>query len=160
MLWFAFKLVSLNHWIQHKGIDCIPMEVVICFQISIFEPLNTAFQRWRASPRRLWFAFKLVSLNHWIQQDFKKEHKVSVVICFQISIFEPLNTAVTIFYMCLQALWFAFKLVSLNHWIQPWDKDSVRLPVVICFQISIFEPLNTADLWIWFCKDCCDLLSN
>ena len=41
-----------------------------------------------------------------------------VVICFQISIFEPLETT---------------------------KKNKTRMPslVVICFQISIFEPLET-----------------
>ena len=32
--------------------------------------------------------------------------------------------------------------------------------VVICFQISIFEPLKTADLKIMFGVQGCDLLSN
>ena len=32
--------------------------------------------------------------------------------------------------------------------------------VVICFQISIFEPLKTTDLWDVFTKFGCDLLSN
>ena len=67
-----------------------------------------------------------------------------VVICFQISIFEPLNTAENAQENIEELLWFAFKLVSLNHWIQHYAKEGVREPVVICFQISIFEPLNTA----------------
>ena len=41
---------------------------MICFQISIFEPLNTA-------------------------EALVKQKNEEVVICFQISIFEPLNTA-------------------------------------------------------------------
>ena len=43
---------------------------------------------------------------------------VDVVICFQISIFEPLETT------------------------YPAEQDNGS-PVVICFQISIFEPLET-----------------
>ena len=58
-----------------------------------------------------------------------------VVICFQISIFEPLNTA---------------------H----YAKEDVEEPVVICFQISIFEPLNTAPLRTKSIRSGCDLLSN
>ncbi len=42
--------------------------VVICFQISIFEPLETSVR-------------------------LKKRNVISVVICFQISIFEPLETS-------------------------------------------------------------------
>ena len=46
------------------------LAVVICFQISIFEPLNTAHNYSEAAEAELWFAFKLVSLNHWIQLKF------------------------------------------------------------------------------------------
>ena len=69
------------------------LAVVICFQISIFEPLNTAHNYSEAAEAELWFAFKLVSLNHWIQRKSPVRAAVRVVICFQISIFEPLNTA-------------------------------------------------------------------
>ena len=69
---------------------------------------------------------------------------VKVVICFQISIFEPLNTASNLVFILIFALWFAFKLVSLNHWIQQQIHSYDIQGVVICFQISIFEPLNTA----------------
>ena len=41
--------------------------VVICFQISIFEPLETTLRSLRDKENLLWFAFKLVSLNHWKQ---------------------------------------------------------------------------------------------
>ena len=41
--------------------------VVICFQISIFEPLETTAIFGQMQPKTLWFAFKLVSLNHWKQ---------------------------------------------------------------------------------------------
>ena len=117
-MWFAFKLVSLNHWIQPNRNYYSANGVVICFQISIFEPLNTAVEYfWRLRPR-LWFAFKLVSLNHWIQRLWNGWDNRKVVICFQISIFEPLNTAVYLSSWWRRWLWFAFKLVSLNHWIQ------------------------------------------
>ena len=118
MLWFAFKLVSLSHWIQPVCLRCSPFAVVICFQISIFEPLNTASYSFIVYLLVLWFAFKLVSLSHWIQPSLSGAVSAAVVICFQISIFEPLNTArVGAGYFALM-LWFAFKLVSLSHWIQ------------------------------------------
>ena len=128
--------------------------VVICFQISIFEPLKTAFQRWRASAWRLWFAFKLVSLNHWKQQNVEYNRRIIVVICFQISIFEPLKTASSALPVSLYLLWFAFKLVSLNHWKQLHHSEQPEDEVVICFQISIFEPLKTA----WAFQDCWRIL--
>ena len=118
MLWFAFKLVSLNHWKQ------LPLQhiqftfVVICFQISIFEPLETAKNEEFSKSWMLWFAFKLVSLNHWKQPFVGVGRKDMVVICFQISIFEPLETAQKEHIWPYHQLWFAFKLVSLNHWKQ------------------------------------------
>ena len=118
-LWFAFKLVSLSHWIQRYNLPKIISLVVICFQISIFEPLNTAISVPTVRGSRLWFAFKLVSLSHWIQLPLLLYLDTFVVICFQISIFEPLNTARSTHVAYYIKLWFAFKLVSLSHWIQP-----------------------------------------
>ena len=60
----------------------------------------------------------------------------------------------------LKSLWFAFKLVSLNHWKQPLRSGKWCSLVVICFQISIFEPLKTAWRINSFRRACCDLLSN
>ena len=135
LLWFAFKLVSLNHWKQRNRMRKISRIVVICFQISIFEPLKTALTAKARTKLPLWFAFKLVSLNHWKQPKRRNKVRKFVVICFQISIFEPLKTAVWFFILLVFLLWFAFKLVSLNHWKQP-------LLVAILLQPS------------------CDLLSN
>ena len=159
-MWFAFKLVSLSHWIQLKSTISMTKTVVICFQISIFEPLNTASRGFAALEVLLWFAFKLVSLSHWIQQKRKFQHQPYVVICFQISIFEPLNTAAADAEYKRNLLWFAFKLVSLSHWIQRGRCWIRKKPVVICFQISIFEPLNTAMTYWFLIMSRCDLLSN
>ena len=142
-MWFAFKLVSLNHWEQFYHLLCATKYVVICFQISIFEPFGTIRACTVFETGRLWFAFKLVSLNHWEQLLNWWKRATTVVICFQISIFEPLGTITTRVQPPGTSLWFAFKLVSLNHWEQS-DKQGVRaIMVVICFQISIFEPLGT-----------------
>ena len=118
-LWFAFKLVSLNHWKQHFSRSSASVYVVICFQISIFEPLETTRQLRDIRILLLWFAFKLVSLNHWKQRYYYFSSASIVVICFQISIFEPLETTLLLLLIQLKKLWFAFKLVSLNHWKQP-----------------------------------------
>ena len=45
----------------------MPVYVVICLQISIFELLNTTSYNWLRIQLTLWFAYKLVSLNYWIQ---------------------------------------------------------------------------------------------
>ena len=185
-LWFAFKLVSLNHWKQLLHNINKSDHVVICFQISIFEPLETTNATISCIKSQLWFAFKLVSLNHWKQLNIRNNNTGCVVICFQISIFEPLETTVPFGYITGQLLWFAFKLVSLNHWKQLRCYMLGQAIVVICFQISIFEPLETTiasdnlvqeALWFAFKlvslnhwkqlsqifkadQACCDLLSN
>ena len=135
LLWFAFKLVSLNHWKQLFLTHIFESYVVICFQISIFEPLETAKRIKRIQGNWLWFAFKLVSLNHWKQLRSSLVLTRVVVICFQISIFEPLETAINSLSVRIYSLWFAFKLVSLNHWKQRLSRNKIRL-------------------------NCCDLLSN
>ena len=66
----------------------------------------------------MWFAYKLVSLNYWIQQTGNLDWRTAVVICLQISIFELLNTTAHQYAVLISALWFAYKLVSLNYWIQ------------------------------------------
>ena len=117
-LWFAFKLVSLNHWEQLINVNWYDSSVVICFQISIFEPLGTINVTKFLQTSTLWFAFKLVSLNHWEQYLLNRHTHLKVVICFQISIFEPLGTITFGLRKNESPLWFAFKLVSLNHWEQ------------------------------------------
>ena len=134
--------------------------VVICFQISIFEPLETTRIQVVPLGQVLWFAFKLVSLNHWKQLDDNRLINLHVVICFQISIFEPLETTELSCLCALCALWFAFKLVSLNHWKQQKKPGFWNGYVVICFQISIFEPLETTEEEIAAKASSCDLLSN
>ena len=134
-MWFAFKLVSLNHWKQCDYYISIGEGVVICFQISIFEPLETIIKFNVPNKIMLWFAFKLVSLNHWKQFLFPYTNEIVVVICFQISIFEPLETILAKLIGSAILLWFAFKLVSLNHWKQ--------------YEAGVIHQL-----------DCCDLLSN
>ena len=118
MLWFAFILVSLNHWKQYYFSYHYSTNVVICFHFSIFEPLETVKNTSVLSKRLLWFAFILVSLNHWKQCKIKNDMSILVVICFHFSIFEPLETVHQSDNHHLIQLWFAFILVSLNHWKQ------------------------------------------
>ena len=117
-MWFAYKLVSLNYWIQHSNKRMKSVHVVICLQISIFELLNTTNTFSWIMHFQLWFAYKLVSLNYWIQQTYRYQQMKAVVICLQISIFELLNTTTPGAWRKKQMLWFAYKLVSLNYWIQ------------------------------------------
>ena len=118
-MWFAFELVSLNHWKQLVWHLIYFDDVVICFRISIFEPLKTTLLDETSCWVQLWFAFELVSLNHWKQQLLNFLLLLLVVICFRISIFEPLKTTSKNRPREIKPLWFAFELVSLNHWKQP-----------------------------------------
>ena len=127
-LWFAFILVSLNHWKQQNEPIIFWYTVVICFHFSIFEPLETARKQVKWWVRLLWFAFILVSLNHWKQPYLNTENSNSVVICFHFSIFEPLETAENMKAEQFAPLWFAFILVSLNHWKQPRGFKSTASP--------------------------------
>ena len=120
--------------------------VVICFQISIFEPLETTngFRRvWRC---KLWFAFKLVSLNHWKQPVSGSRFEYPVVICFQISIFEPLETTFAKFNIVGVKVVICFQ-ISIFEPLETtlFVHKCVHAIVVICFQISIFEPLETTE---------------
>ena len=122
-LWFAYKLVSLNYWIQRNDGYSFTNFVVICLQISIFELLNTTRCGTIRTSASLWFAYKLVSLNYWIQLLVSYRSLMAVVICLQISIFELLNTTRLTDFQATDPLWFAYKLVSLNYWIQQQAKN-------------------------------------
>ena len=143
-LWFTFKFVSLNHWKQpsqnrwlwklccdllsnlylwtignnKNASDNAVLEVVIYFQICIFEPLETTLLSKASRLHLLWFTFKFVSLNHWKQRHIITGGRSCVVIYFQICIFEPLETTKIVIFQSLYMLWFTFKFVSLNHWKQ------------------------------------------
>ena len=135
--------------------------VVICFQISIFEPLETTIQDNVIYLRKLWFAFKLVSLNHWKQRWYYFVRSWWVVICFQISIFEPLETTEFLKYVLLTKLWFAFKLVSLNHWKQPFSKQYYTdKKLWFAFKLVSLNHWKQLDLLVHFLGTSCDLLSN
>ena len=159
-LWFAFRLVSLQYWKQHISSFVRTKSVVICFQISIFAVLETARHLTLNTARKLWFAFRLVSLQYWKQPLGWCYETVLVVICFQISIFAVLETAPKDAKTTAQGLWFAFRLVSLQYWKQRSESSLQKAIVVICFQISIFAVLETASTNPSSRTWRCDLLSD
>ena len=132
MLWFAFKLVSLQSHIHCGERTSRCLIVVICFQISIFAESHTLSNWLFTKGISLWFAFKLVSLQSHIHYDECHEYIHRVVICFQISIFAESHTLRKSPFNIARLLWFAFKLVSLQshiHWdiINYHDEDSCDL---------------------------------
>ena len=132
---------------------------MICFHFSIFEPLETTCSCALAYYFSLWFAFILVSLNHWKQHGMHFQTLENVVICFHFSIFEPLETTIASATILITSLWFAFILVSLNHWKQQHNFFHDFCFVVICFHFSIFEPLETTQIRTLDELVGCDLLS-
>ena len=150
-MWFAFKLVSLNHWKQLRVPIILPTPVVICFQISIFEPLETTHRCKRTTNVRLWFAFKLVSLNHWKQLPISSGANVLVVICFQISIFDTIgnNLLMQVRLPLLVVICFQISIFdTIGNNCEGYIPLSKR--VVICFQISIFDTIgNNAEDELW-----------
>ena len=157
-----------------------------CFQISIFAVANTTSGNLCRNSRRLWIAFKLVSLQLQTQLFSLLVSREFVVNCFQISIFAVANTTIGLLPCAGAELWIAFKLVSLQLQTQQVGEVVYQFSVVNCFQISIFAVANTTSgshsplsvlLWIAFklvslqlqtqpffvsikvCF-CCELLSN
>ena len=143
-LWFAFNLLSLTYWKQHKNI-----------------------RTWTTN--RLWFAFNLLSLTYWKQLSFSLVTLYKS--CDLLSIYYLWHTENnTIFFNIFHdLLWFAFNLLSLTYWKQPafstvsliWRCDLLSIyylwhtennkhnekyreyTVVICFQSIIFDILKT-----------------
>ena len=210
-LWFAFNLLSLNHWRHPFTRVCIGATVVICFQFTIFEPLETPHAPGWSRRMRLWFAFNLLSLNHWRHRNHFCHERLSrcdllsiyylwtigdtaialgkvfdsVVICFQFTIFEPLETpgdsTLPQVNSCdLLSIYYLWTIGDTAEVV-----EDAHAPVVICFQFTIFEPLETPTLYslslsqqLWFAFNllslnhwrhpfgrlfslhlCCDLLS-
>ena len=118
--------------------------VVICFQICIFDILNTAVLEWKnhttgcdlLSNLYLWH----IKYSSWPCRAMP----FRVVICFQICIFDILNTANVV----AEAAAVSCDLLSnLYLWHIKYSvlrRINQRCKVVICFQICIFDILNTA----------------
>ena len=92
-LWIALNYVSLKSWIQlltysllqfkscellwimylwkveynNKALAILSLVVVNCFELCIFEKLNTTIQSSKKARQLLWIALNYVSLKSWIQ---------------------------------------------------------------------------------------------
>ena len=186
VLWIAFKFVSLYRMTQHSSVNqvsqhgcellsnlylcigwhsCFPEVtrapcVVNCFQICIFVSDDTAWLCTTWTTRRLWIAFKFVSLYRMTQLNFCSltsacgcellsnlylcigwhslieniKPSTSVVNCFQICIFVSDDTADVEMITPINQLWIAFKFVSLYRMTQP--TCSTSLPTARCELLS------------------------
>ena len=70
-LWFAFILLSLSYWKQLGIYVFARRKVVICFHFTIFVVLETTSVANKSYGNTLWFAFILLSLSYWKQQQPK-----------------------------------------------------------------------------------------
>ena len=196
-LWFAFILLSLSYWKQHAqayigansccdllsfyylcrtGNNCgrgsgRSCTVVICFHFTIFVVLETTQPRHGLHQVVLWFAFILLSLSYWKQPDRPTNQ---VWFCCDLLSFYYLcrtgNNGKT-HLIVSEPLWFAFILLSLSYWKQPWTyrtwpvrrcdllsfyylcrtgnntrlSEQVCRNVVICFHFTIFVVLETTN---------------
>ena len=89
--------------------------VVIRFQICIFDILNTAACPIVASPLGCDSLSNLYLWHIKYSVIFHFDKYLSVVIRFQICIFDILNTASDLPHVLAFLLWFAFKFVSLTY---------------------------------------------
>ena len=194
-MWFAFILLSLSYWKQLLWRFYIRRGS--CDLLSFYYLCRTGNNGYYGSCARLllWFAFILLSLSYWkqliifyiLQRDCcdllsfyylcRTGNNVglinivlfAVVICFHFTIFVVLETTVEAAQSKVDALWFAFILLSLSYWKQRNKKknqvsaccdllsfyylcrtgnnvitaESTTLLVVICFHFTIFVVLET-----------------
>ena len=144
-LLLSCDLLSIQYIWTTRNNSCssrsVKRRVVICFQFSIFELPETTWPHLWACKPLLWFAFNSVYLNYQKQHggygksfaigcdllsiqyiwttrnnpDLRTQNSISVVICFQFSIFELPETTVSLCRSYCTMLWFAFNSVYLNY---------------------------------------------
>ena len=198
LLWIALNYVSLKYWIQRYMMEMKKWLVVNCFELCIFEILNTTLSAYSLKIHSLWIALNYVSLKYWIQLRNTRNNIADccellwimylwnieynwrcvvcefeqVVNCFELCIFEILNTTCDFPTFITLVLWIALNYVSLKYWIQLelakklkpkgcellwimylWNIEynvnvinGNKRQVVNCFELCIFEILNTTML--------------
>ena len=156
-------LSSLYLWHIRYSCGVFPKHyrpVVICFQVYIFDILDTApfaalaidFSCNLLSSLYLWH----IRYSRYLHWGFERV----VVICFQVYIFDILDTALLTEKSSLDgcnllsSLYLWHIRYSLCQWVprEPW--------VVICFQVYIFDILDTASACTRSDLRSCNLLSS
>ena len=155
-----------------------------CFELCIFERLNTTHNRCTTLLNKLWIALNYVSLKDWIQlllfiivrANSCELLWIMYLWKIEYNFFERFKIVLT--------LWIALNYVSLKDWIQhkfTWKRNiqccellwimylwkieynqpalclSIKR-VVNCFELCIFERLNTTDGISWWSECRCELL--
>ena len=137
----------------------MPKVVVICFHFTIFVVLETTVIVRPLSPRRLWFAFILLSLSYWKQRMSCPCRVMLVVICFHFTIFVVLETTRDSRYLDGMGC----DLLSFYYLCRTGNNGMILLNVgcfvVICFHFTIFVVLETTRTGLLSTDISCDLLS-
>ena len=118
MLWFAFILLSLSYWKQRGARTAA--QYVGCDLLSFYYLCRT---------------------GNNIRE--RLTGQIPVVICFHFTIFVVLETTLPHGTGINIGLWFAFILLSLSYWKQPYSLMLLAHSVVICFHFTIFVVLET-----------------
>ena len=168
-LWFAFILLSLSYWKQHEEQMVTCVGVVICFHFTIFVVLETTVLVFFLFACMLWFAFILLSLSYWKQHHIQSHYQHNgcdllsfyylcrtgnnkragqsptqqVVICFHFTIFVVLETTTAQPASSPMLLWFAFILLSLSYWKQPYPPSD--LSPTSCDLLSFYYLCRTGN---------------
>ena len=115
LLWIMYL------WKVEYNVTVSPVKgvsVVNCFELCIFEKLNTTSFDILHNHYLLWIALNYVSLKSWIQRSLIEFFCHIVVNCFELCIFEKLNTTTSYNGFWWLELWIALNYVSLKSWIQ------------------------------------------
>ena len=140
--------------------NSIQLRVVICFQNVIWRFLITIIRIESISVNVLWFAFKMLFDDFWLQYFLKLTGITRVVICFQNVIWRFLITIPGKQVFTIFSLWFAFKMLFDDFWLQSYQSREHWTNVVICFQNVIWRFLITIALLNRTTLQRCDLLSK
>ena len=130
---------------------------MICFHFTIFVVLETTKGTPISHQNQLWFAFILLSLSYWKQHPCLTGHTHHG--CDLLSFYYLCRTGNNMKNRWLLAseLWFAFILLPLPYWKQPYICPFPFRQVVICFHFTTFAVLETASRYfnlgcieLWF----------
>ena len=128
---------------NYSFIERITADVVNCFELCIFEKLNTTVISLRSLSVMLWIALNYVSLKSWIQLNDATQTEGLGCELLWIMYLWKVEYNFEWHGRWFWLLWIALNYVSLKSWIQQERDITAISRVVNCFELCIFEKLNT-----------------
>ena len=155
LLWIMYLWKVEYNW---SAIRRSKWRVVNCFELCIFEKLNTTIVTKSHLMLQLWIALNYVSLKSWIQLTLK--FCCLLRRCELLWIMYLWKVEYNGFWWLakLTWLWIALNYVSLKSWIQRDFVLTITRCVVNCFELCIFEKLNTTNKLVILVVRSCELL--